>query len=131
MKLASKLKLDQQPCPPSVASHLLHQVDAFLSAADKVSHPTALEDLNTLARKLDNPKLLDQCKVTRPIKQNVSVLFLFCPFRNFFLSPSSSMNSFTIAIILVIPMHVYIFLKRVPIKMSTDVSTNHFKIFNW
>ncbi len=68
MKLASKLKLDQQPCPPSVASHLLHQVDGFLSAADKVSHPTALEDLNTLARKLDNPKLLDQCKVTQPIK---------------------------------------------------------------
>jgi hypothetical protein len=87
MKLASKLKLDQQPCPPSVASHLLHQVDAFLSAADKVSHPTALEDLNTLARKLDNPKLLDQCKVTRSMKQNVSVLLVFCPFRNFSLSP--------------------------------------------
>lgn len=69
MKLASKLKLDQQPCPPSVASHLLHQVDAFLSAADKISHSTALEDLNTLARKLDNPKLLDQCKVIRAIKR--------------------------------------------------------------
>ena len=78
MKLASKLKLDQQPCPPSVASHLLHQVDAFLSSADKVSHPTALEDLNTLARKLDNPKLLDQCKVTQPIKSRLysSVCFL-------------------------------------------------------
>jgi hypothetical protein len=85
MKLASKLKLDQQPCPPSVASHLLHQVDAFLSAADKVSHPTALEDLNTLARKLDNPKLLDQCKVTRPIKNCLRSSY-FCLFRNFSLS---------------------------------------------
>lgn len=63
MKLASKLKLDQQPCPPSVASHLLHQVDLFLKTSDKMSHPAALEDLNILARKLDNPKLLDQCKV--------------------------------------------------------------------
>lgn len=76
MKLASKLKLDQQPCPPSVASHLLHQVDAFLSAADKISHSTALEDLNTLARKLDNPKLLDQCKVIRAIKSQ-SLFFFF------------------------------------------------------
>jgi hypothetical protein len=81
MKLASKLKLDQQPCPPSVASHLLHQVDTFLSAADKVSHPTALEDLNTLARKLDNPKLLDQCKVIQPIKNRLhSSTFLSIPF---------------------------------------------------
>ncbi|XP_046444764.1 uncharacterized protein LOC124194558 isoform X6 [Daphnia pulex] len=77
MKLASKLKLDQQPCPPSVASHLLHQVDAFLSAADKVSHPTALEDLNTLARKLDNPKLLDQCKLAQNRCQETMELLEF------------------------------------------------------
>ncbi|XP_045034218.1 uncharacterized protein LOC123475512 isoform X2 [Daphnia magna] len=77
MKLASKLKLDQQPCPPSVASHLLHQVDAFLSAADKISHSTALEDLNTLARKLDNPKLLDQCKLAQNRCQETMELLEF------------------------------------------------------
>lgn len=80
MKLASKLKLDQQPCPPSVASHLLHQVDQFLSASDKMSHPAALEDLNALARKLDNPKLLDQCKVLRT---SFFFLNLFYPYRKF------------------------------------------------
>ena len=63
MKLASKLKLDLQPCPPSVASHLLHQVDQFLKASESLAHPAALQDLTALARKLDNPKLLDQCKV--------------------------------------------------------------------
>lgn len=63
MKLASKLKIDQQPCPPSVASHLLHQAEQFLAASDKFSTPAALEDLTALARKLDNPKLLEQCKV--------------------------------------------------------------------
>ncbi|XP_059353299.1 uncharacterized protein LOC130701846 isoform X2 [Daphnia carinata] len=77
MKLASKLKLDQQPCPPSVASHLLHQVDAFLSTADKISHTTALEDLNTLARKLDNPKLLDQCKLAQNRCQETMELLEF------------------------------------------------------
>lgn len=62
MKLASKLKLDQQPCCPfSVATHLLSQVDQFL--ADHSSQTAILEDLNILARKLDNPKLFDQCKV--------------------------------------------------------------------
>ena len=65
MKLASKLKLDQQPCPPSVANHLLNQVDQFLLAADKTPNAAVLEDLNALARKLDNPKLLDQCKVKK------------------------------------------------------------------
>lgn len=62
MKLASKLKLDQQPCPLSVAAHLLQQVDGFL-AEQAHGHSAVLEDLNVLARKLDNPKLLDQCKV--------------------------------------------------------------------
>ena len=64
MKLASKLKLDQQPCPLSVASHLLQQVDGFL-AAQQDGHSLVLDDLSALARKLDNPKLLDQCKVWR------------------------------------------------------------------
>ena len=63
MKLASKLKMDQQPCPLSVATHLLNQVDQLLLAADKTPRTAALDDLNALARKLDNPKLLDQCKV--------------------------------------------------------------------
>lgn len=72
MKLASKLKVDQQPCPLSVASHLLHQVDQFVKASEKMAHPAALEDLTALARKLDNPKLLDQCKVNhnRPVFQS-------------------------------------------------------------
>lgn len=77
MKLASKLKLDQQPCPPSVASHLLHQVDQFLKASDKMSHPAALEDLNVLARKLDNPKLLDQCKVNKTKSPCRTLKFLY------------------------------------------------------
>lgn len=67
MKLASKLKLDGEPsdcCPLSVATHLLQQVDRFLSSADEDVRPAAfLQDLNALARKLGNPKLSDQCKV--------------------------------------------------------------------
>ena len=67
MKLASKMKLDGCPTA-SAAVHLLQQVDAFLGDTDTdtgtpVADAAALQDLNALARKLDNPKLVDQCKV--------------------------------------------------------------------
>ena len=63
MKLASKLKLDQQQPCPSVSAHLLQQVDEFLAGRYQGVDQSALDDLNSLARKLDNAKLVDQCKV--------------------------------------------------------------------